>query len=105
MPKDSSPLTVTVTTSLTTATPIQLTDQVLGEMVLGATDANGITALTWYAAQEYDGEYCIAYEVGTNGVQTVAAGRAYRFPLELAGAAWVKVTGNTGGAFLINFKS
>lgn len=104
MPKNSAPLIVALTTSIDTAQAIGLVGEVIGEIMLDATLAAGVTALTWYTSFQGTQTYVIAYDVGTNGVQTVAAGRGYRFPVELAGASHVKVTGSATGTLHINLK-
>jgi hypothetical protein len=103
--KHSVPLSIPLTTSINTATLIPFSDQVVGEVILDASLAASVTALTWYVSWKPGSTPVIAYDVGTNGVQTVAAGRAYQLPTQLIGAGLIAVTGNTTGTLHLNFKT
>ena len=102
MPKISGTQIVTVSTAVAGSTIMRFTDQVVGMVHVPA--GSGMTSLYWFTAPTENGEYCFAYEVGTNGVQAVAAGRAYQFPPELVGAAFVKASSPTAGTFTLVFK-
>lgn len=103
MPKTSVPLTLSITTSLATTPEIPFSDQIVGQLYIPA--GSSITSLTWYAAPNYDATYLVAYDAGTNGAQTVAAGRSYKIPVELAGARYLKAVGDAAGTIYVSLKS
>ncbi len=61
---------------------------------------SSLTTITWHAAHEdVSGSYIAAYtEANVAVTQTVAASRRYPIPAALAGAHWIRGTGNADGA-------
>lgn len=65
---------------------------------------SSITTLTWHVAQTAGGTYLAAYNASGAIAQTVAAGRAYPIPSDLAGARFLKGTGNAAGSIGLSLK-
>jgi len=67
-------------------------------------DGSSITTLTWHVAQTAGGTYLAAYNASGAIAQTVAANRAYPIPTDLAGARFLKATGNAAGTIGVSLK-
>jgi hypothetical protein len=71
---------------------------------------SSITTLTFYVAnhaanREEAGTYIQAYDDANAAIsRTVAAGRAYRLPLELCAAAFLKIVGDVAGTIHLDLQ-
>jgi hypothetical protein len=96
-----SKLSLAITASLETTPAINKSGLTTGEIYVHAGSA--AVTLTFYAAPAADqsesagpGTFLPVYDDSNAAItRTVAAGRTYRLPLDLAGARWIKIVGDT----------
>lgn len=66
---------------------------------------SSITTLTWYACETIDGTYLAAEDASSSALaQTVAQNQAHPIPAALAGARFIKATGNAAGVIGVTLK-
>jgi hypothetical protein len=66
---------------------------------------SSLTTLTWYSSISEAGVYLAAYTESNSAITTtVAAGRSYPIPEALAGARFLKITGNAAGVVGVTLK-
>lgn len=97
----SRPTPVTIGTTLAASDAIQIDDAVIGEVENPS--GSSITQLTWYTSMD-NTTYCLAADVGTSGVTSLAAGNAMQLPVQLVGAGFVKAIGDNAGKIRVNLK-
>jgi hypothetical protein len=98
----STHFSVDITASLATTPAIPYEEFCFGFFSVAAGSA--VVTITWYGS--HDGTTFVAMYDDDNVAltTTVAADRAYRFPVELAGCTEVKAVGNDTGTLKINLK-
>ena len=66
---------------------------------------SSLTTLTWHTCATIDGTYLAAEDASSAAVtQTVAASQAHPIPAALAGARFLKITGNAAGTVGVTLK-
>jgi hypothetical protein len=94
---------VTVATAVANSQPINYGGFASGMVHVPA--GSSLTTLTWHACLTEDGTYIAAEDAASAAVtQTVAASQAHPIPAALAGARFLKVTGNAAGTIGITLK-
>ena len=101
--ENNVPVTATVATDKATSTEIDMRRYAMGRFHVPAGSA--LTTITWYSSPTAGGTYLPAYdELGVSLAQTVAAGRSYTLPSEMAAGAFIKPEGNAAGTITIVLK-
>lgn len=65
---------------------------------------SSITTLTWHTSTTLSGTYLAANNASGAITQTVSDGKAYPIPADLAGARFLKITGNAAGIVGVTLK-
>lgn len=97
-------LTVTVSASIGSCTPISFGDFASASIIVPSGSSLG--TLTFYGCETLTGTYVQIYDSSNAAVsRTVGASRAYALPDECFGFRFLKIVGDTSGTVLVNCKS
>lgn len=94
---------VTVATSVASSEAIKYGPYASGSVYVPA--GSSLTTLTWHACETEGGTYLAAEDASSAAVtQTVAASQTHPIPVALAGARFIKITGNAAGVVGVTLK-
>lgn len=93
---------VTVGTAVANSVAISYGDFEKGMVSVPA--GSSLTTLTWHASGVEDGTYLPANNASGAITQTVSASKVYPIPSDLAGARFLKITGNAAGVVGVTLK-
>jgi len=96
-------VTVALVANIADSTAISAGDYEFGMVFIP--NGSSITTLTWHTSTTLNGTYLAAHNASGAITQTVAADRAYPIPVDLAGARFLKITGNAAGVVSVTLKT